>query len=156
VLEDAQRLAVVRPAVADRRLQPVDGFQVVREHFGASVEHDVERGEIAGEIAGEALDLCVGTRLWIARTVLAKIAAPPSARSSRSTAVSTRYFQPNSATAAATRLGSSQSTSPLGEPVFTLQKWQPRVQVSPRIMMVAVPAPQHSPRFGHIASWHTV
>src|ERR1700738_1753913 len=35
-----------------------------------------------------------GTFLWIIRTVPAKIAAPPSARSSRSTAVSTRYLPP--------------------------------------------------------------
>ena len=53
-----------------------------------------------------------GTSLWIIRTVLAKMAAPPSARSSRSTAVRTRYAQPKSRTASATRLGSSQSTSP--------------------------------------------
>ena len=38
---------------------------------------------------------------------------------------------------------------------------QPRVQVSPRIMMVAVAVPvsppdQHSPRLGHLASSHTV
>jgi len=38
---------------------------------------------------------------------------------------------------------------------------QPRVQVSPMIMMVAVavlpsPPPQHSPMLGHLASSHTV
>jgi hypothetical protein len=45
--------------------------------------------------------------------------------------------------------------------VFTAQKLQPRVQVSPIIMMVAVavpslPPPQHSPMFGQRASSHTV
>src|SRR5215831_19091932 len=46
--------------------------------------------------------------------------------------------------------------SPRGFPVFTLQKRQPRVHVSPRIMIVAVPAPQHSAMFGHAASFQTV
>ncbi len=44
--------------------------------------------------------------------------------------------------------------------VFTLQKLQPRVHVSPISMMVAVAVPslppQHSPRLGHFASSHTV
>ena len=42
--------------------------------------------------------------------------------------------------------------------VFTAQKRHPRVHVSPRIMIVAVPVSpfQHSPRFGHMASSHTV
>ena len=37
----------------------------------------------------------------------------------------------------------------------TAQKPQDRVQVLPRIIKVAVPAPQHSPIFGHIASSQT-
>mmetsp|Transcript_30202 Transcript_30202/g.61531 ORF Transcript_30202/g.61531 Transcript_30202/m.61531 type:complete len:157 (-) Transcript_30202:8-478(-) len=40
--------------------------------------------------------------------------------------------------------------------VFTAQKRQPRVHVSPRTMMVPVPPFQHSPIFGHWASSHTV
>ena len=44
--------------------------------------------------------------------------------------------------------------------VFTLQKRQPRVHVSPMIMMVAVAVPsfppQHSPMLGQRASSHTV
>jgi hypothetical protein len=40
----------------------------------------------------------------------------------------------------------------VGFPVFTLQKPQRRVQVSPRIMKVAVPRSQHSPMFGQAAS----
>lgn len=45
--------------------------------------------------------------------------------------------------------------------VLTAQKLQPRVHVSPIIMMVAVavpslPPPQHSPMFGQRASSHTV
>ena len=44
--------------------------------------------------------------------------------------------------------------------VLTLQNRQPRVQVSPITMMVAVAVPfrppQHSPMLGHRASSHTV
>ena len=59
------------------------------------------------------------------------------------------------ATERATRSGSSGSLN-VGLPVLTLQKPQRRVQVSPRIMKVAVPRSQQSPTFGHAASWHTV
>ena len=55
----------------------------------------------------------------------------------------------------ATRIGSAGSVVP-GQPVFTLQYEQARVQVSPRIMNVAVPRSQHSPMFGHAASSQTV
>ena len=59
------------------------------------------------------------------------------------------------ATLRATRAGSSGSFH-VGLPVLTLQKPQRRVHVSPRIMKVAVPRCQHSPMFGHAASWQTV
>src|SRR5215210_4836584 len=36
------------------------------------------------------------------------------------------------------------------------QKPHERVQTSPRIISVAVPAAQHSPMFGHLADWQTV
>lgn len=52
-------------------------------------------------------------------------------------------------------MGSAWSTVP-GQPVFTLQYEQARVQVSPRIINVAVPRSQHSPMFGHAASSQTV
>ena len=43
-----------------------------------------------------------------------------------------------------------------GRPVFTAQKPQARVHTSPRIMNVAVPRLQHSPRLGQWASSQTV
>src|SRR5699024_9629599 len=52
--------------------------------------------------------------------------------------------------------GSSGSSQPCGLPVSTAQNLQARVQVSPMIMMVAVPWLQHSPMFGHMDSSHTV
>jgi hypothetical protein len=58
-------------------------------------------------------------------------------------------------TASATRAGSPQSTSP-GFPVVMAQKRQDRVQVSPKIMIVAVPRLQHSPKFGQWALSLTV
>ena len=57
--------------------------------------------------------------------------------------------------ASATRRGSSSSNQ-VGRPVLTLQKPHARVQVSPRIMIVAVRWSQHSPMFGQWASSQTV
>ena len=57
--------------------------------------------------------------------------------------------------ASATRCGSSASSAK-GLAVFTAQNPQARVQRSPAIMNVAVPWLQHSQRFGHCASSHTV
>jgi hypothetical protein len=94
-------------------------------------------------------------RLRICRMVSAKIAAPPSSRSSRSTDVITTYCKPIVCTASATRAGSATSSS-VGLPCGTAQYPQARVQTSPRIMKVAVPWCQHSPMFGQRASSQTV
>ena len=67
----------------------------------------------------------------------------------------TAWRRPIFFTDCATRSGSSGSFQ-VGLPVLTLQKPQRRVHVSPRIMNVAVPRSQHSPTFGHAASWQTV
>src|SRR6478736_6086752 len=61
-----------------------------------------------------------------------------------------------SSTVAATFAGSSASSQPCGLPVSTAQKRQARVHTLPMTMMVAVPAFQHSPMLGHLASSHTV
>ena len=81
--------------------------------------------------------------------------APPSGKSSRSTEVMTTCAKLNVATASATCCGSRGSTA-FGRPVATLQKAQARVQIAPRIIIVACFFCQHSPRFGHAASSHTV
>ncbi len=81
--------------------------------------------------------------------------APPSGSSSRLTDVITAWRMGIDATASANLSGSSRSR-PSGRPVLTAQKPQPRVQMSPRIMNVAVPAPQHSPMFGQRALSQTV
>jgi acyl-lipid omega-6 desaturase (Delta-12 desaturase) len=58
------------------------------------------------------------------------------------------------------RLGDALGLQPVqrhpGWPRLISQKPQVRVHTSPSIRKVAVPAPQHSPRLGHIASSHTV
>ena len=91
----------------------------------------------------------------IERITPTKADAPRSGRSSRSTLVITACRRPIFFTDWATRSGSSGSLC-VGLPVFTLQKPQRRVQVSPRIMKVAVPRSQQSPMLGQAASWHTV
>ena len=97
----------------------------------------------------------VGQRARMARMVCAKCSAPPSARSSRSTEVTTIWASPSLKVASATCSGSDASSAP-GMPVLTLQKAQARVQVSPMIMKVACFLSQHSPIFGQPASSHTV
>jgi len=77
--------------------------------------------------------------------------SPPSGRSSRVTLVITTCLSLSFSTLSASRAGSELSTSsPV--PVFTAQNLQFRVQVSPRIMNVAMPRPKHSPIFGQFAS----
>src|SRR5699024_7229034 len=72
------------------------------------------------------------------------------------TAVITTCLSPITSTDSATRCGSPQSSS-FGRPVFTAQKRQPRVHVSPSIMKVAVcRSLQHSCKLGHFASSQTV
>jgi hypothetical protein len=61
-----------------------------------------------------------------------------------------------SCTVRAAFTGSSASSQPRGLPVSTAQKRQARVQTSPINMIVAVPAFQHSPMLGHLASSQTV
>ena len=68
-------------------------------------------------------------------------------KSSRSTEVITQCFTFIKRTDSATLSGSCKSTAN-GRPVATLQNPQERVQIFPRIINVAVPAPQHSPMFG--------
>src|SRR5436190_14613874 len=50
----------------------------------------------------------------------------------------------------------SSTSGASGRPCATSQKGQRRVQMSPRIMKVAVPLPKHSAMFGHEASSQTV
>ena len=92
----------------------------------------------------------------ICRIVSAQTSAPPSASSSRLTLVITtcpscivrdRYRR---------RARGSSRSSVGGRPVAIWQNPQLRVQTSPRIISVAVPAAQHSPMFGHLALWQTV
>jgi hypothetical protein len=104
------------------------------------------------EVGREHLDLAAGR---LAADLADDAEAPLSGRSSRSTEVMTAWRSPMRAIERATRAGSSGSFQ-VGLPVLTLQKPHRRVQVSPRIMNVAVPRSQHSPTLGQAASWQTV
>src|SRR5882762_7116783 len=90
-----------------------------------------------------------GLSFFVSTIVRYQISAPRSFSSSRLTDVITACFTPINFIASATRLGSSKSYS-VGRPVATAQNVQLRVQIFPRIMKVAVPAPQHSPMFGQL------
>ena len=91
----------------------------------------------------------LGFCLLISFIVSTQILAPPSGKSSRSTDVITACLTFMRLIDFATFLGSSVSTAS-GLPVITLQKPQERVQIFPKIIKVAVPAPQHSPMFGQL------
>src|SRR6478735_12549938 len=88
-----------------------------------------------------------GLIFFVSTTVLYHTSAPRSFNSSRFTEVITACLTPINLMASATRLGSSRSYS-VGRPVATAQNVHDRVQTFPRIINVAVPAPQHSPIFG--------
>src|SRR5665213_3560933 len=88
-----------------------------------------------------------GFNLLMALMVFAHIIEPPSGKSSRSTDVITQCLIFINLTDSATFSGSAKSTAD-GLPVATAQNPQERVQTFPRIIKVAVPAPQHSPIFG--------
>ena len=89
-----------------------------------------------------------GLRSRMAFTVCTQCAAPKSGKSSRSTDVMTACDNFIKAMDSATWAGSSGSRG-AGLPVCVLQNLQLRVQMFPPIKKVAVPLPQHSPRFGH-------
>ncbi len=97
----------------------------------------------------------VGDSSRTLRITSTKCWAPPSRRSSRSTLVMTTYLSFSAATDSPSSRGSS-GLGGSGWPWPTSQNGQRRVQMSPRIMKVAVPRPKHSPMFGQVASSQTV
>src|SRR4051812_28023850 len=96
-----------------------------------------------------------GEAARIARMQSTKCWAPPSFKSSRSTLVTTTYESLSRATVPA-RCSGSCTSGASGRPWATSQNGQRRVQMSPRIMKVAVPLPKHSAIFGQDASSQTV
>ena len=90
-----------------------------------------------------------------ARTTEHHCAAPPSARSSLSTDVTTTWRKRIARAESATRAASS-TLGGNGTPEAVAQNRQRRVHTSPRIIKVAVPSRQHSPWFGHRPLLHMV
>ena len=130
--------AVPAGALADRLLEPLHGLEVVVEDVGPGLHDGLQPLVGAVEVGDEHLDAHPGARRRIGGSSRRRCAAPPSGRSSRATLVTTTCSRRIAATASATRRGSSSSNQ-VGRPVLTAQKPQARVQVSPRIMIVAVP-----------------
>src|SRR5919107_65802 len=95
-------------------------------------------------------------RSFIDLIVLAMCSAPPSSKSSLQTEVITTYLNPHSLIALATLSGSPASSKTTGLPLLTAQNLHPLVHMSPMIIIVAVPVPQHSDMLGHLASSQTV
>src|SRR5664280_875900 len=96
-----------------------------------------------------------GLTSFIGFIVSAQKDAPSSGKSSRSTEVITQCFSFMALIASAIRTGSSESGG-RGLPVFVAQNLQALVQMSPRIIKVAVPRFQHSPIFGQLPLVHIV
>ena len=114
------------------------------KHVGTGLEDGVQRRGVAPAVRDEHLDRRrPGVRSRMALMVAAMAPAPPSARSSRATQVTTAWPSRIRSTAWATRSGSS-GDSGRGWRVSTWQNPQARVQRSPLIMNVAVPSAQHS------------
>src|SRR5215217_8771620 len=97
----------------------------------------------------------VGHKSFIALIVLAMCSAPPSSKSSLHTEVITTYLNFHSLIALAT-LSGSPASSKTGLPLSTAQNLHPLVHMSPIIIIVAVPVPQHSDILAHLASSQTV
>ncbi len=148
--------AVVARALADRLLEPLDGLDVVVEDVGAGLHDRPQRLVLAVEVGDEHLDAHARATRGAARGWSPRRCARRRRAGRRGRRWSPRRARgPSARTASATRRGSSSSFH-VGRPVLTAQKPQARVQVSPRIMTVAVRCSQHSPMLGQRASSHTV
>ena len=155
VLED---LVAARVAGLDADLarQPRHGLEVVREHVGIGVEHDVDVLGPALEVAGEDLErhprargLHAPDRLGPVRGAEVRQVVAIDAGDHGVLEVEARRA---SRRPGAARPGSGGS----GRPVVTSQNRHERVQMSPRIMIVSARRVQHSPMFGQLALSHTV
>ena len=148
---------VVARAGADRGIEPRHGLQVVVEHVGARRRSTVSAAPGLRRKSGVRISIVVpGAAARMARMTAAKWAAPPSARSSRSTEVMTTCFSPILAHGVGDAVRVRWRRAPRAGRCATLQKAQARVQVSPMIIMVAWRFDQHSPMLGQAASSQTV
>ena len=98
--------------------------------------------------------LILGEAFLTASIQSTKCCAPPSLKSSRSTLVITTYLSCICAIVRA-KLAGSFTSGANGLP-STSQNGQRRVQISPKIIKVAVPLLKHSPILGQLASSQTV
>ena len=154
-LQELQR-AVILGLRADLVVEPRDGFDVVVEDFGLLVEDELQGVPVAAEIGDEDFDAGAGglqadladrlgpdRRAAVGQLVAVDAGDDDVLEVHRARRLRRRGgVRPDRASAAGRwRCGRSRSE---------------RVQTSPRIISVAVPAAQHSPMFGHLADWQTV
>ena len=153
-LKQAQRVEIAR-AGPDRQIEPRHGFEIVVEDVGLAAITVSSGAVLAQEIRRQHFDGRAGARRADGAIIAAKCAAPPSARSSRSTDVMTTCFRPSVATASATLLG-SVGIERAGKPRLHIAEGAgARAGVAHdhhgRVLFV-----QHSPIFGQPASSQTV
>ena len=148
--------AIPARALADRLLEALHGLEVVVEDVRPGVHDRPQPVVRAVEVGDQDLDAHPGRGLAHLRGSSRRRSASRRRAGRRGRRSSRRRAPgPSPPTASATRRGSSSSNQ-VGRPVFTAQNPQARVQVSPRIMIVAVRWSQHSPMFGQWASSQTV
>ena len=150
-LDAAEQLhrALVARAGAHGGVAPAHGLEVVGDDLGLRVDHHLEGGLVALEIADEDLDGHPGARLADADDRLG-----PDARAAVGQVVAVHardddVLEPQRRGATRRRVAARPCRPAGGLPVLTLQNPQARVHVSPRIIMVATPRSQHSPMLGH-------
>ena len=153
VREDLQRAVVAGP-LADRLLEPLDRLDVVVEDVRRGLHDRAQRrvAEVVGDedldpgVRAQAAQLADGGREGASAAVGQVVAADAGDHD-------VLEAHDGDGLGHAARL---VGVVPVGRPVLTAQKPQARVQVSPRIMTVAVRCSQHSPMFGQRASSQTV
>ena len=155
-LEKPQRREIAR-AGPHRQIKPRHGFEIVVEDVGPRRHHDFDRAGLAQEIRRQHFDRRAGAHVAdganglreMLRAAVGQIVAVDRGDHHMLEAELGDRLRP-------TRAGSSGVERVRADPVFTLQKAQARVQVSPMIIMVAWRWVQHSPIFGQPASSQTV
>ena len=147
---------VIARAWADGEIKARYGFEIVVEDVGVRIDDEFGGGDrFPQEVRREDFD----GDSWALRggspvTVATKWAAPPSARSSRSTEVITTWARPMAATARATREGSVGSRGPGKASGHVAKRAGARASVTHNHHRGVLD--QHSPMLGQAASSHTV
>jgi hypothetical protein len=134
--QEAERRVVIG-LESDGGVEPPRCFNVVRENIRTGFSDDTHRVERALKVGCEQFDLDVGIAPANLVHEVDKYGSAAVGEIVAINDVMTACLNFRSAIAAATLAGSARSSS-VGFPLVTAQKAQARVQISPRIMKVAV------------------